>query len=98
MDYWEKFNATSLPENFYSNQNMEDITDIDYIHRKRDYKNFEIKNLGKCHDLYVQSDTLLLAYVFENFQNLRLAIYELDPARFLTAPGLVWQAALKRRK
>ena len=50
------------------------------------------------HDFYVQNDTLLSADVFENFRNMRLKIYELDPAKFLSAPGLAWQAALKRIK
>ena len=44
--------------------------------------------------MYVQSDTLLLADVFENFRNMYLTIYQLDPAKFLSAPGLAWQAAL----
>ena len=60
-------------------------------------KNFELKSLGEYHDSNVQSDTLLLADVFENFQNVCLQIYELDPACFLTAPGLTWQAALKNK-
>ena len=77
---------------------MEDITDADYAHAKRVCKDFEIKNLGEYHDLYVQSNTLLLADVFENFRNMCLEIYELDPAKFLSAPGLAWQAALKKTK
>ena len=48
--------------------------------------------------MHVQSDTLLLPDVFENFRNMYLGIYELDPASFLTAPGLTWQAALKKAK
>ena len=69
MGDWEKFNETSLPEkeDFHSHLNMEDITDADYTHTKRVSKDFEIKNLGKYHDLYVQSDTLFLADVPENF-------------------------------
>ena len=59
---------------------------------------FKIKNFGKCHDLCVQRNTLLLADVFENFINMCLEIYELDTAGFPTAPGLVWQAALKESK
>ena len=96
MDDWEKFNETSLPEkdNFYSHVNMEDITDVDYAHRKRVCKDFELNILGEYHDLYVQSDTLLLADAFQNFRNICLKICELDPARFLAAPGLKWQAAL----
>ena len=71
IDDWEKFNQTSLheKEDFYSNLNMEDITDADYAHAKIVCKDFEIKNLGEYHDLYVQSDALLLADVFENFRN-----------------------------
>ena len=77
---------------------MEDITDADYPHTKRIFKDFERKNLGECRYLYVQSNKLLLADVFENFQNMCLKIYELDPARFLTAPCLAWQASLKMTK
>ena len=86
MDDWEKINETSLPEkeDFYSNLNMEDITDADYTQARRFCKDFEIKNLGEYHDLYVQGDTLLLADVFENFRNLCLKIYELDPAKSLS--------------
>ena len=77
---------------------MEDITDADFVHAKRVCKDFEIKQLGEYHDLYVQSDTLLLADVFENFRNMCINIYGLDPAKFLSAPGLAWQAALKKLK
>ena len=100
MDDWKKLNKTSLPEkeDFYSHLNMEDITDADYAHTKRVCKDFEIKNLGEYHDLYVQSNTLLLADVFENFRNMCLKIYELDPSRFLTELDLQWQAALKKIK
>ena len=59
---------------------------------------FEIKSLGEYHDLYVQCDTLLLADVFENFRDKCIEIYELDPAHFLSAPGLAWQACLKKTK
>ena len=56
------------------------------------FEEFKLKNLGDHHDLYVQSDTLLLADVFENFRNKFIKIYELDPAHFLSAPGEVkWQ-------
>ena len=84
MDNWEKFDETSLPENeeFYSHLNMEDITDTDYAHKKKVCKDFEIKHLGKHHDLYAQSDTLLSANLFENFRNTCLKIYEFDPGNF----------------
>ena len=77
---------------------MEDITDTDYTHAKRVFKEFEINNLGEYHDWYVQSDTLLFVDVFENFRNMFLKTYELDSARFLIAPGLAWQAAFKKTK
>ena len=100
IDDWEKFNEETLPkkEDFYSHLNMKDITDADYVHAKRVYKDFEIKNLVKYLDLYVQSDTLLLADVFENFRNMCINIYKLDSAKFISAPGLAWQAALKKTK
>ena len=75
---------------------MEDITDADYAHAEIVWKYFEMKNLGEYHDLYVQSDALLLADVFEDFRNMCLKIYELDPVKFLSAPGLAWQAALEK--
>ena len=73
---------------------MENITDVDYRHAKRVFKNLDNKNLGDYHDLYVQSDTLLLADVIGNFRNKCIEIYELDPAHFLSAPGLAWKACL----
>ena len=75
---------------------MEDITDADHRRAKRVYKEFINKNLSDYHDLYVQSDTLLLADVFENFRNICYNTYELDPAHFLSAPGLAWQACLNK--
>ena len=97
MENWEKVNETSLPEkeDFYSHLNMEDNTDADYGHAKRICKDFEMKNLGKYYDLYVQSNTLLLPEIFENFRNMCLKIYKPYPAKFHSAPGLAWQAALK---
>ena len=75
---------------------MEDITDVDYRHAKRVLKYFNNKNPGYYHDLYVQSNTLLLAGVFESFRNNCIEIYELDPAHFLLAPGLAGQACLRK--
>ena len=92
IDSWERFNEADLPdkESFYSELNKEDITNEDYTYAQKVWKEFNIKNVGKYHDLYVQSDTLLLADVFENFRDKCLEIYELDPAHFLSAPGLAW--------
>ena len=98
MDNWERFDEASLPnkESFYSNLNMENIDDIDYRHGNNVFKRFKFKNLGEYHNLYVQSDTLLVADVFENFRNTCLKVYELDPANFSLSPGLARQACLKK--
>ena len=97
-DTWERFSEISLQskEDFYSNLNMEDISDIDYRHANNVLKRFKLENLGDYHDLYVQSDTLLLADVFNNFRDMCIKEYELDPAHFLSLPGLAWQACLKK--
>ena len=89
MDSWEKIdeNTLQLKEAFYSNSNLEDISDDHYAHAQKVWDVFEINNL-EYHDLYVQSDTLLLADVFENFRNMCLDIYGLDPTYFVSAPGL----------
>ena len=99
MDSWERFDETSLPDKqaFYSSLNMEDITDVDQRHEKRVFKSLNNnKNLGDYHDLYVQSDTLLLTDVFENFGNMCIKVYELDLAHCLSVPGLARQECLKK--
>ena len=95
MNYWKTSNEASLPEkeDFFSNLNMEDITDTDYTHAKRICKDFEIENLGD-----IKSNAVLLADVFENFQNMCLEIYELAPTKCLPDSGLVWQATFKKPK
>ena len=75
---------------------MDDITDVDYYHAKRVWKDFEIKNLGEYHDSYVQNDTLLLPDVFESFRNNCIEIHRLDPPHSFSAPGLTWKACLKK--
>ena len=91
MDRSNRFDETLLPE---KEDLQEDITDPNYKYGK----DFETKNLGYYYDLYVQRETLLIADVFESFRNKCVEIYELDPAYFLSAPGLAWQAYLKKRK
>ena len=70
-DSWERFNETTLPHKntFYSKLYLEDITDENYTHAQKVFEEFKLKKQGKYHDLYFQSDTLLLADVFENFRN-----------------------------
>ena len=93
MDEWDKFNEKKLPckESFYSNLTMEDISDTDYKHANNVFEKFNLNSLGDYHDLYVRSDTLLLADVFENFRNACLSNYELNPRHFVSLPGLAWQ-------
>ena len=74
------------------------FTAADWTNEKRVCKDFEIKSLVEYHDWYLQSNTLLLAGVFDKLQNIYLEIYKLDPEKFLTAPGLVWEGALKKAK
>ena len=83
MDSWEKFNETALPseKDFYSNLNLENISDKDYVHVQKVWDIFRIKNVREYHDLYVKIDTLLLADIFENFRNMCLDIIELDPVK-----------------
>ena len=98
MDSWKRFNEELLPEKevFYNSLNMKEITDVDYRHEKRVFKNFNNKDLGDYCDLYVQSDASLLADVFENSRSKYFEIYGLDPPHFLSALGLAWKACLKK--
>ena len=99
MDSWEKFDETALPpkEAFYSNLNLEDISDEDCAHAQKVWEVFKINNLGEYHDAYVQSDTFLLADVYEKFRNMSLDKYKLDFVYFVSAPGLAWQACFKKK-
>ena len=97
MDSPERLKETQLPpkEAFYSRLNDEGISDEDYAHAQKVWETFEMKNLEDYHNLYNQVDVLLLADVFENFRDICIKNYKLDPAHYYTAPGLAWDAALK---
>ena len=97
MNNLNKFKETRLPtiDKFYSNRNLKNINKKDYKHAQKVWDTFNIKNLGKYHDLYVQSDTTQLADIFEQFRNVCLKEYELDPTYFCTTPGLAIEARLK---
>ena len=98
MDDWNRFDEEQLPDesDFYGGLKMEEISGTDYRHAEKVFNKFNIKNLGEYHDLYVQSDTLFLADVFENFRNMCIKVYALNPVYFLSAPELAWQACLKK--
>ena len=97
MDSFEKLKETKLPpkEAFYSRLNEKGISDEDYKHAQKVWKTFKIENMEDYHNLYNKTDVLLLADVFENFRDICIKIYKLDPAHYFTAPGLAWDAALK---
>ena len=97
MDSFEKFDQTELPtkDKFYSILNDQHITDDEYDHAKKVWKTFKIKTMGEYHDLYLGSDVLLLADVFESFRKTCLQYYKLDPCHYFTSPGLSWDAMLK---
>jgi len=98
MDSRERFSETRLPdkEKFYSKLNDEHITDEEYVHAQAVWGAFECKTLGDYHDFYVKTDVALLADVFENFQNLCIEQYGLDPVHYYMSPGLSWDALLKK--
>ena len=97
MDSFDKFNETNLPtkEDFYSILYDENISDEDYEHAQNVWNTFSLKNIGQYHDLYLKSDILLLADVFENFRKTCLEYYKLDPCHYFTSPGLSWDAMLR---
>ena len=97
MDSEEKFNDTKLPprEAFYSKLSGKGITEKDYKHAEDVWNSFKMKTFKEYHELYNITDVLLLADVFENFRDLCLKIYGLDPVYYFTAPGLAWDACLK---
>ena len=98
IDSWERFNETSLPpkKDFYSELILEDISEKDYLHAQKVFTKYWT-DMGDYHDLYVQTDTLLLADVFEKFRDTSIEVYGLDPSHFLSEPGLAWQACLKKQ-
>jgi len=98
MDSFERFDETVLPEKekFYSSLNGKGISDEEYAHAQEVWETFRCQNLGDYHDLYVVTDVLLLADVFENFRKVCQERYGLDPANYHTAPGLSWDALLKK--
>ena len=100
MDSCKRFNETELPskDKFYSGLNLEDISDDDYVHAIDVWNTLNISNLGEYHDLYVKLGTAFLADVFENFRDKHIEIDKLDPAYFLTTPGLSWWACLKKKQ
>ncbi|XP_073962457.1 uncharacterized protein [Choristoneura fumiferana] len=97
VDSWEKLDEAHLPdkESFYSTLCDSYISDHDYQHAQTIWDSFKITTLGEYCDLYLKTDVILLAEVFENFREICINTYELDPCQYVTAPGLSWDAMLK---
>ena len=95
MDLINSMKGLPTKEDFFSIMNNEHITDEEYKHAQNVWNVFGLKSMGKYHDLYLKSDILLLADVFENFRKSCLQYYKLDPCRYFTSPGLSWDAMLK---
>ena len=96
MDSFEKF-SHGLPtiDKFKSTLKETELTEEEYKHVVNIFNTFNMKTLEDLHNFYVQTDVALLADVFENFRNMSLNIYDLDPAHYVTTPSLSWDAALK---
>jgi hypothetical protein len=97
MDSLYRFEETSLPtqEKFYSNLSQKSVDDEEYLHAQNVWKTFGCKNIGDYHDLYLKTDVLLLADVFENFISLCLREYKLDPTHYVSLPSFSLDAGLK---
>jgi len=99
-DDFNKFNVKSLPtkEDFFSTLNNEEIKDKDYQHALQVWDKFKCKTFGDYHDLYLKTDVLLLADVFESFRDIAMTHYKLDPTHYFSLPGFAWDAMLYKTK
>ena len=97
MDSFERFSEKQLPKrnDFYSLLTDEEISEEEYAHAGKVWETFGIENMGQYHDLYLKSDVLLLADIFENFREQYLDIYGLDPAHYVSLPNSSLDSALK---
>ena len=106
-DYMDnrRFIETELPpaKEFYSRLYDSNVDPKDYKHAQKVWKHFDIKNMGEYHNLYLKTDVILLADIFdmadllaENFRDVCVKNYKLDPAWYYTSPGLSWNALLKK--
>ena len=100
MSSYERFDETSFPsqKDCYSQLNKEDIGENDYKHALNVWKSLNVKNMGQYHDIYLATDVLLLADVFESFRETAIDHYKLDPTHYVSLPGFGWDALLKMTK
>lgn len=92
MDSWLKFTDTKLPtkEQFYDSLNDHNVTNEEYAFAQKIWKTFNLKTMREYTNLYLKTDVLLLADIFENFRDNCIEMYELDPAHYYTLPGYSW--------
>ena len=97
INSFDRLGKDNLPtrDAFYNDLSETDISEEDYLHAETVWNVLHIQNMEEYHDIYMETDVHLLADVFENFRDLCLNIYKLDPAHFYTSPGLAWQSPLK---
>ncbi|XP_067210017.1 uncharacterized protein [Linepithema humile] len=100
VDSVDKLRETCLPprESFYSSLTGETVSESDYAHATNVWQTFSIETLGQYSDLYLKTDVLLLADIFQNFRNTCIKSYGLDPAQYYTLPGYTWDAMLKHTR
>ena len=100
LNSFNRFKETSLPDKkaFYSRLLNSYVTDQDYEHAINVWNKFNTKTFGEFHDIYLKTDVLLLADIFENFRDLCLIYYKLDPVYYFGTPGIAWDACLKISK
>jgi hypothetical protein len=99
-EYWDspaRGEETQLPppSAFHSRLTGEDVSASDYAHGQRVWYEFGLKTLGQYHDLYLKTDVLILADVFEKFRDMCMRHYGLDAAHYYSLPGFAWDAMLK---
>lgn len=94
---WETLDELELPskEHFYSSLTESGISDDEYNFAKTMWDRFSCRTLGDYSDLYLKTDVLILCDIFENFRDLCLNNYELDPTHYLTLPSFTFDAMLK---
>ena len=99
IDSFEKFDENCLPpQQEYKSVDGEIISDAEYKLGQEIWSRFQLKSLGELHDLYLSTDTNLLADVFNGFRDTAYKAYSLDPAHYVSAPSLSWSAALKKTR
>ncbi|XP_073982716.1 uncharacterized protein [Rhodnius prolixus] len=97
VNSWERLEENNLPpkEAFYSTLMDSNIDEEDYNHAMKVWNHFECSTLGEYSDIYLKTDVLLLADVFQNFRNVTMETHKIDPAHYFTAPGMAWDAMLR---